>query len=82
MSARDRRLAEKYAAQGKKSATETSREREASRGRGRSSTPASGDVIDALRNFDPKRPSETRVPRSEESRERARSFKERLPKLR
>jgi hypothetical protein len=45
------------------------------------STPASGSTEEALRNFDPSRPQETAVPRSEESVERARSHKFRIPRL-
>lgn len=79
MSERDRRLAEKYAAKGKRSATEVKRERESRRNQ--SPEPASGGVLDALRNFDPSRPKETAIPRSEESKSRARAFKRRLPGL-
>lgn len=80
MSDRDRRLAEKYKAKGKKSATETSREKSARRGAGRGE-PAPGGVEAALRAFDPSRPKETAVPRDEGSVSRARAHKFRLPKL-
>lgn len=80
MSERDRRLAEKYAAKGKKSATQTSREKSARRVAGHGE-PAPGSVESALRAFDPARPKETAVPRSEESVSRARAHKFRLPRL-
>lgn len=48
---------------------------------GSRSEPVSGDVVDALRNFDSSRPRETAVPRSEGSKQRARSFKRGLPRL-
>jgi hypothetical protein len=45
------------------------------------SAPAPGSTEEALRNFDPSRPKETAVPRSEESAKNARSHKMRLPRL-
>lgn len=64
------------------SASEKAREKGSRSGRSsRRSEPASGGIMDALRNFDPDRPNETAVPRSEESKSRARSFKSRLPRL-
>jgi hypothetical protein len=64
------------------SASEKAREKGTRSGRsGRRSEPASGGIVEALRNFDPNRPNETAVPRSEESKSRARTFKSRLPGL-
>lgn len=80
MSDRDRKLAEKYAAKGMKSATETSREKSARRNTGRGEAVA-GSVESALRAFDPARPKETAVSRSSESTKRARAHKFGLPKL-
>jgi hypothetical protein len=78
MSRRDRRLAaEKYA--GQPSASETSRAKEAKRGR--PSAPAAGSVQQALANFDPSNPKETAIPRDEESKSRARSHRLGLPRL-
>lgn len=83
MSARDRRLAEKYAAKGMKSASQTKKEKEGRRGR--SGEPTSGGVMEALRNFDynptdPKQKIQP-VPLSEDSKSRARGFKSRLRRL-
>jgi hypothetical protein len=84
MSERDRRLAEKYAAKGKKSATETSRVREATKPSRRSrttETPTSrvpaesgGSKMDAMRRA-------LGQPRSDESRARAKAHQRSLPPL-
>jgi hypothetical protein len=64
------------------SASEKAREKGTRSGRSRNrSEPASGGILDALQNFDPSRPKETAVPRSEDSKSRARTFKSRLPRL-
>lgn len=84
MSSRDQRLAAKYAAQGKKSATETAREREATRASQAtrvSSTPSSsvpsgsgGGVMAGMRRA-------LSQPRTQESRDRAAAHKKSLPPL-
>lgn len=77
MSKRDERLAAKYAAQGKKSATETAREK--SQSRSRVPDNAGDSVLDQLRSFsyaDPKP-----VGRDQASVDRAAAHKRRLPPL-
>lgn len=83
MSERDRRLAEKYKAQGKKSATETARERATrpSRGSRTTETPSSsvpadsgGGVMGAMRRA-------LAQPRTQESRDRAKAHQRNLPPL-
>lgn len=77
MSKRDERLAVKYAAQGKKSASETAREKQQSRSRVPDN--AGGPVVDKLRAFNVKDP--VAIPLSEESRGRAASYRKNLPPL-
>lgn len=76
MTSRDERLAAKYRAKGMKSATETSREREAGRGQ-----TSGGGILGALKNFDKDADKVKPVPLSDESKERARAFKRSLPPL-
>lgn len=77
---RDRRLAERYREKGKISATERSRQKEAERAARRNGRNAP-ELVTALRNFDPSRPTETAVPRGEESVKRAWRHKLSLPRL-
>jgi hypothetical protein len=83
VSERDRKLAAKYAAQGRKSATETARERATrpSRGSRTVETPASsvpdnsgGGVMGAMRRV-------LAEPRTDASRDRAAAHKRNLPPL-
>jgi hypothetical protein len=77
MSARDERLAKRYAAEGKKSATETAREKQERRSR--VPDDAGGSVVDQLRNFNVKDP--VAIPLSDESRARAQAHNRSLPPL-
>ncbi len=67
MSSRDERLAQKYAAQGKKSANQTNREKRAARN-------PQGSTMDTMREM-------LAQPRTQESRQRAGLFKRNLPRL-
>lgn len=76
MTSRDERLAEKYRAKGKASASETARAKERGR-RGRSSggdSPASSSIMDAMRKA-------VQAPRDAESKKRGRAHKDGLPPL-
>ena len=74
---RTERLAAKYAAQGKKSATETAREKQ--QGRSRVPDNAGGSVLDHLRSFNKDKP--VTPERSEESRRNAAAHKQSLGPL-
>lgn len=50
-------------------------------GRSRRSSDTSGDIVQALRNFDTSNPQGTAVPRSDASRATARKYKRGLPRL-
>lgn len=71
MTSRDQRLAEKYAAKGKQSASEKNEERE--NRRSRVPDDAGGSVLDQIRSFDKNNPVAPR--RSEESRRNAQAHK-------
>ncbi len=71
MTSRDQRLAAKYAAKGKQSASERNEERE--NRRSRVPDDAGGSVLDHLRSFNKDNP--VAPPRSEESRRNAKAHK-------
>lgn len=81
MTSRDQRLAQKYAAQGKTSATDAKtaketarRERQESRAARRAPAPVAEDPMEAMRRA-------IAAPRTEESRQRARAHQRSLPRL-